>query len=67
MNRPDQKSQKCLVITRTRYLLLGCVFLAACLIWNVPEMIGALKQTAKASRKEHRWQRFSKDHIVVYV
>jgi hypothetical protein len=29
MNRPDQKSQECLVITRTRYLLLGCVFLAA--------------------------------------
>jgi len=27
------------------------LFLAACLIWNVPEMIGALKQTAKASRK----------------
>jgi protein-S-isoprenylcysteine O-methyltransferase Ste14 len=28
------------------------IFLAACLIWNVPEMIGGLKQTAKASRKE---------------
>ena len=28
------------------------IFLAACLIWNVPEMIGAIKQTAKASRKE---------------
>ena len=28
------------------------IFLAACLIWNVPEMIGALKQTAKVSRKE---------------
>jgi len=28
------------------------IFLTACLIWNVPEMIGALKQTAKASRKE---------------
>ena len=28
------------------------IFLAACLIWIVPEMIGALKQTAKASRKE---------------
>src|ERR1700724_2367392 len=28
------------------------IFLAACLIWNVPEMIGALKQRAKASRKE---------------
>jgi protein-S-isoprenylcysteine O-methyltransferase Ste14 len=28
------------------------IFLAACLIWNVPEMIGALRQTAKASRKE---------------
>ncbi|HEV2659214.1 MAG TPA: isoprenylcysteine carboxylmethyltransferase family protein [Ktedonobacteraceae bacterium] len=30
----------------------AAIFLAACLIWNVPEMIGALKQTAKASRKE---------------
>ena len=28
------------------------IFLAACLIWNVPEMIGGLKQTAKGSRKE---------------
>ena len=28
------------------------IFLAACLIWNVPEMIGAIKQTAKVSRKE---------------
>jgi protein-S-isoprenylcysteine O-methyltransferase Ste14 len=28
------------------------IFLAACLIWNVPEMIGMLKQTAKISRKE---------------
>ena len=28
------------------------IFLAACLIWNVPEIIGALKQTAKTSRKE---------------
>lgn len=28
------------------------IFLAACLIWNIPEMIGAIKQTAKASRKE---------------
>ena len=30
----------------------GLIFLAACLVWNVPEMIGAFKQTAKASRKE---------------
>ena len=30
----------------------AAIFLAACLIWNVPEMIGAFKQTAKASRKE---------------
>ncbi|HEX6484219.1 MAG TPA: isoprenylcysteine carboxylmethyltransferase family protein [Ktedonobacteraceae bacterium] len=30
----------------------AALFLAACLIWNVPEMIGAFKQTAKASRKE---------------
>ncbi len=28
------------------------IFLAACLIWYVPEMIGTLKQTARASRKE---------------
>jgi protein-S-isoprenylcysteine O-methyltransferase Ste14 len=28
------------------------IFLIACLVWNVPEMIGAFKQTAKASRKE---------------
>ena len=28
------------------------IFLAACLIWNVPEMIGTIKQTAKTSRKK---------------
>jgi protein-S-isoprenylcysteine O-methyltransferase Ste14 len=28
------------------------IFLAACSIWYVPEMIGTIKQTAKASRKE---------------
>ncbi len=28
------------------------LFLVACLAWNVPEMIGAFKQTARASRKE---------------
>ncbi len=28
------------------------IFLAACLVWNVPEIIGAIKQTAKTSRKE---------------
>jgi protein-S-isoprenylcysteine O-methyltransferase Ste14 len=28
------------------------IFLAACLIWNIPEMIGTVRQTAKASRKE---------------
>ena len=35
------------------YTNLGAaaIFLAACLIWNVPEMIGAFKQTAKVSRK----------------
>lgn len=27
------------------------LFLIACLIWNVPEMIGIIKQTAKVSRK----------------
>jgi protein-S-isoprenylcysteine O-methyltransferase Ste14 len=35
------------------YTNLGAaaIFLAACLVWNVPEMIGAFKQTAKVSRK----------------
>jgi protein-S-isoprenylcysteine O-methyltransferase Ste14 len=28
------------------------IFLAACCIWNVPEVVGALKQMAKVSRKE---------------
>ncbi len=28
------------------------IFVVAWLIWNVPEMIGAIKQTAKASRKD---------------
>jgi protein-S-isoprenylcysteine O-methyltransferase Ste14 len=28
------------------------IFLAACLVWNVPEWIGTLKQMAKGSRKE---------------
>jgi protein-S-isoprenylcysteine O-methyltransferase Ste14 len=28
------------------------ILLAACLIWNVPEVVGALKQKAKVSRKE---------------
>ena len=28
------------------------IFLAACLIWYVPEMIGTIKQTARTSRKE---------------
>ncbi|HEU5380650.1 MAG TPA: isoprenylcysteine carboxylmethyltransferase family protein [Ktedonobacteraceae bacterium] len=32
--------------------LAAGIFLAACLVWNVPEWVGALKQTAKASRKE---------------
>ena len=30
----------------------AAIFLAACLIWNVPEMIGTIKQTARVSRKE---------------
>jgi protein-S-isoprenylcysteine O-methyltransferase Ste14 len=29
----------------------AAIFLAACLVWNIPEMIGAFKQTAKVSRK----------------
>jgi protein-S-isoprenylcysteine O-methyltransferase Ste14 len=28
------------------------IFLAACLIWNVPEVVGTLTQTARVSRKE---------------
>ena len=28
------------------------IFLAACLVWNIPEVVGALKQRAKVSRKE---------------
>ena len=28
------------------------IFLAACLVWNVPEVVGAFKQRAKAARKE---------------
>ena len=28
------------------------IFIIACLIWSVPEIIGAMKQTAKAARKE---------------
>ena len=32
--------------------LAAGIFLAACLIWNVPEMIGAIKQSAKVSRRE---------------
>ncbi len=36
------------------YTNLGAagIFLAACLVWNVPEIIGAIKQKAKTSRKE---------------
>jgi protein-S-isoprenylcysteine O-methyltransferase Ste14 len=36
------------------YINLGAtsIFLAACLVWNVPEVIGAFKQRAKVSRKE---------------
>lgn len=30
----------------------AAIFLVACLVWNVPEVIGALKQMAKVSRKE---------------
>lgn len=31
--------------------LAAGIFLAACLVWNVPEWIGAFKQTARTSRK----------------
>jgi protein-S-isoprenylcysteine O-methyltransferase Ste14 len=30
----------------------AAIFLAACLVWNVPEVIGAFQQMAKVSRKE---------------
>jgi protein-S-isoprenylcysteine O-methyltransferase Ste14 len=30
----------------------AALFLAACLIWNVPELFGMFKQTAQASRKD---------------
>ena len=30
----------------------AAIFLGACLIWYIPEMIGTFKQTARASRKE---------------
>lgn len=38
-----------LIYTNTGAAVL---FLAACLVWIVPEMLGALKQNAKASRKD---------------
>lgn len=40
------------------YTNLGAagIFLAACLVWNVPEIIGAIKQKAKPSSKEIRVQ-----------
>lgn len=38
-----------LIYTNT---VAAALFLAACLVWIVPEMIGAIKQTAKMSRKE---------------
>jgi protein-S-isoprenylcysteine O-methyltransferase Ste14 len=28
------------------------IFLAACLVWNIPEVVGTLRQRAKVSRKE---------------
>ena len=37
------------VLTRP---LAGWIFLAACLIWNVPEWIGALTQRASVTRRE---------------
>ena len=35
------------------YTNLGAagIFLAACLVWNVPEIIGAIREKAKTSRK----------------
>jgi protein-S-isoprenylcysteine O-methyltransferase Ste14 len=34
----------------------AAIFLAACLIWNVPELLGARKQMARVSRKEASFQ-----------
>jgi len=41
------------------------IFLAACCIWNVPEVIGALKQMAKVSRKEATIQDRGSLHILI--
>jgi protein-S-isoprenylcysteine O-methyltransferase Ste14 len=32
--------------------LAAALFLAACLIWNIPELIGSFRQTARATRQE---------------
>src|SRR5260221_12558517 len=47
----SERGLSLLPLIYTNALAAG-VFLAACLIWNIPEMIGAIKQTAKVSRKE---------------
>src|SRR5258708_40340381 len=50
MFHSSERGLSLLPLIYTNALAAG-IFLAACLIWNVPEMIGAIKQTAKASRK----------------
>jgi len=41
------------------------IFLAACCIWNVPEVVGALRQRAKVSRKEASVQDHSSLGILI--
>ncbi len=41
------------------------IFVAACLIWTVPEMIGTFKQSAKASRKNATVQDHSSMRILI--
>jgi protein-S-isoprenylcysteine O-methyltransferase Ste14 len=43
----------------------ACLFMAAWLVWNVPEIIGAFKQTAKASRKEALLQDHGSMNILI--
>jgi protein-S-isoprenylcysteine O-methyltransferase Ste14 len=41
------------------------LFIAACLIWNVPEMLGVIKQSAKVSRKDASVQDRGSLHILI--
>jgi len=51
-----------LIYTNTRATAL---FLAACLVWIVPEMLGAFKQKARTSRKEASIQDHSSMGILI--